>query len=240
MNIKFIRISALLIAFSLIFQTCAFARDEITVEQSSLSFEREALEKMELVTDELLALDGADAVSRALFIGNMFKMSGFVKTAYDSSDNPFADLTEDTLFRDEIISFYKRGLISGTGENTFSPDVSITVAQAVKISLDMLGYREYINARYSGSMEGYLITASDLEITDGMSFDGKSDYLTAYDAFVLMYNAGITPVYETNSITMDDGGYTERYQKGDILLSARDIYYDEGIVQGNGLVDISG
>lgn len=239
MKAKLIKISALLIVFLLVFQTCSFSQEITEVqEQIPFSYERDAMESMELVTEDLLALDSADTVSRSIFIGNMFKLVGFYKMAYDSNDNTFEDLTDDTLYKDEIISFYKRGLINGTGDKSFSPDADITVAQAVKISLDMLGYREYINARYKGSLEGYLITASDLDITDDMKFDDDNACLTAYDAFVLMYNVAISPIYETTSITMHTIGHTEKYQKGDMLLSSRDIYYDEGIVYSNGIVNI--
>lgn len=240
MKIKLRKMSAFLLVLCLMLQSISYAQSESDDLSQEIVPELEALTVMQLLTEDVNLLSQIDNVTRSMFVGNMFNIAGFSYSVSEMGNNPFSDVTDDTLYKNEILTFYNMGLINGTGVNTFSPEKLITYGQAIKISLDVLGYSEYVKAKYNGSIDGYVLTASRIDLTDRMRISNYNNPITVRDMAILLYNAGITPVYEVSSVTKGDTGLMQNYNAGKILFSNRDIYYKEGIVQSNGLVNTDG
>jgi hypothetical protein len=56
---------------------------------------------------------------------------------YNIWQNPFADVSESDWFYEDVKTAHESGLLNGTSATTFSPDDSLTYAQAVKLAACM-------------------------------------------------------------------------------------------------------
>lgn len=52
---------------------------------------------------------------------------------------PFTDVPDDAWYRADLVNTYERGLINGTGANTFTPNAIVTRAQVVTVLYRMAG-----------------------------------------------------------------------------------------------------
>jgi len=64
---------------------------------------------------------------------------GSSKKKQEEVVSPFIDVSTDNKYFAAIYDAYKRGLISGNGDNTFAPDQFITVAQAITVFIRAIG-----------------------------------------------------------------------------------------------------
>ena len=87
------------------------------------SDEFRALEAMGLVDKEAALMAADSKITRAQFAGYLFKLSGFALIEYRNKDIPFIDVNSNTPYFNEICTMYGMGMLSGTGENTFSPKI---------------------------------------------------------------------------------------------------------------------
>lgn len=222
---------------------CAFADEPISVNETTgktpMSFnEFYALSAMKLLGDDLLDMSEDEEISRAQFVGNLFKVAGFSKFSCKNSDIEFIDVNTQTPYCDEICSMYILGFINGTSEKTFSPNDSITYIQAVKLVVDVLGYREFSTAKYGEYPQGYIGTANYLNLAKGIQIKSTDEKLTVKKAVKLLYNAGRTNVMKTMGADKN-GNISYEVNKGEELLNQNNhIYYAEGIMQSNGIVSL--
>ena len=102
--------------------------------------EYHALYAMGFVGDELAKTDKSAFITRAQFIGYLFKLAGYTANVYKTDDIPFVDVSTQTPYYNEICTMYEMGRVNGTDPNMFSPDNHVTFAQACKLIVDVLGY----------------------------------------------------------------------------------------------------
>ena len=200
--------------------------------------EFEALSTLHVLTDDFLSMSAKDTVSRARFVGALSKLAGL--PAENSTEKlPFSDVNAATPYQNDIAYFYKAGLIHGNEDNTFSPNDPITYVRALKMSVDLLGYKEYTAERYGAYPMGYLLAAKNFELSDGLSVRGGEELLTAADAVTLLYHCAMTCVAVPKTFG-SDGKTTYQPDPSRYLLSEyRNIYYGKGIVTDNGIVSLS-
>lgn len=67
------------------------------------------------------------------------KTTGKTGTAATAAPSPFKDVTADNVYFTQINNAYKRGLISGRGNNAFDPGSYLTVADAIALFIRALG-----------------------------------------------------------------------------------------------------
>lgn len=193
-----------------------------------------ALYAMGFVGVEMTEAEKDSLITRALFTGYLFKLSGYPLTEYKTADIPFTDVSLETPYCSEICTMYEKGIVNGTDPGKFSPDAHITYAQACKLIVDVLGYRNHVALKYGEYPEGYVAMAAELEINKGVKNVVWNSELTAEDAMTMLYNAGFaevmkfsglnqfgTPVYETNGVD---------------LFGTNNIYFSEGVMESNGIV----
>ncbi len=134
--------AAMLISLMVVGASATSYNDQDAVSQA---------EAVQLLTD--LGIVGGDqngnfnptaTLTRAEFtvmMSNLLNGSKFDTTLFDGTDTPFTDV-QGHWAAPYIAYCYSAGVIAGTSETTFSPDATLTSAQAAAILLMALGYNQ--------------------------------------------------------------------------------------------------
>ncbi|MCD7929615.1 MAG: S-layer homology domain-containing protein [Clostridiales bacterium] len=125
---------------------------------------------------ELYALPVAaasKACTRAEFVTTLWLSLGSPEV--ESTENPFTDISEDDYYYAAVLWAYENGITSGTSETTFSPDDSMSRAQAVTMLY-----------RYDMAYGEHTASVSTSPFTD----ISENDYY--YDAVLWAYGNEIT------------------------------------------------
>ncbi|MBQ8526391.1 MAG: S-layer homology domain-containing protein [Clostridia bacterium] len=200
----------------------------------------EALKGMGLLTDDFLNIDAGSAVTRAQFLGALYRLTGLTQGEADIS-LPFSDVNSNTPHRDAIAYFHTIGAVNGAGSSTFEPDGEITYIQAVKIIADFLGYKTYVQQCLGEYPAGYLTMSIKLDLSHGITLADNNAPISAEAAVRLIYNAANTPIVE--AVTYNDKGEVTSYSASKDrtpLTAYNNILYDEAVLQDNGIVSLSG
>lgn len=236
------RISAIALSAIMLLSISAAADDEAAATNAEAVFTPlcseayDALSAMDLLTKDLKEADANAHITRAQFIGNLCRLAGYDAATATTADIPFIDVNEQTPHKDEICTFYNLGFVRGTGDGVFSPNDEITYEQAVKLVIDVLGYREYTAAKYGAYPQGYIAAAQRLELTKHLKTGNTQDPITADTAVQLLYNAARTSVAEAAEFSSTGGAIYKTDEDRELLSVNHSIYYDEGTVQSNGIV----
>lgn len=204
-----------------------------------VSQEFDALKAMGFLTEDFLNMSANAAVSRAQFVGALYRLAGFSEQQKQGTI-PFADVNVNTPYKDAITYFYNAGIISGSESDTFQPDSAITFAEAIKIAINLLGYEEYTERVYGGYPVGHISMAKKLGLTSGIANRTYNDVIMGNEAVTLLYNCGITCLSE-GVLYSSSGEVSYRTDENRYLLSVySNIYRGEGIMQSNGIVSTTG
>lgn len=103
------------------------------------------------------------------------------------SEETFEDVADDAWYTDYIYVSKTVGIINGTSNTTFEPNSNVTYEQAIKMIVAALGYNQEAQ-ECGGYPNGYLTMASNLGITNNISFESKK-FATREDIALLMCNA---------------------------------------------------
>lgn len=233
----FLTLTLLLTSFSVI-----ATNEDVSNEDDSLNLltmvEAEALYAMGMLGEDVAAMAMNSHMSRAQFVGSLSKIAGYDVAEYDVSDFPFVDLTNSTPYKNEIIFFYKAGIINGTSPTTFSPDEGITYQQAMKVIVCVLGYEKISIMKFGTELKDYMNMGVLLKLGTDVKITSQTEPIKAEQGIMLLYNASRTRIMEP-SVYTTGGDITYENIKGDELISSKNkIYYGEGILQSNGLVSI--
>ena len=183
------RIGALLLCLTLLIPAGGvFATDSDAVEHT-LSYQLGTLNRLGLITNTLEDVDPAEAVTRVNFATAVARVYGIqVNEDATISDIAFDDMTDysaEEIYAVKILA--DRGLVSGTGYRTFSPEETITQEQAAKILVSVLGHG-FVAEQEGGYPAGYVARASRLGLFDGISFGGNVA-LSWNDFISMLYQA---------------------------------------------------
>lgn len=217
---------ALITIISVLFSGTVFAdigdgtSDNKTTEYSS--YEKEAIELLEYLEVLEIEDDGNAEVSRAdfaVYVARLLGVDEYAKSVYSKSY--FYDLPPEHWATVCVNYLTENGVFSVGDDKLFNPDNAITLTEATKVVLSVLGYRPYAEVK-GGYPTGYLFLANQLRIYDNLSHNEK---LTKLDAAVLLANTA-------NTVVMDVFPHndTVEYNKSDksLLSVYRDIYVIEG------------
>lgn len=118
------------------------------------------------------------------------------------------------------------GIIRGTRDNVFEPDSNITVEQAVKISVTLLGFGK-VSEYKGGYPAGYMAEAMRIGLLNGISLSGSQE-LCMGSYINMLYNLLDIDVLEQSTF-----GTANTYHRvdGNTLIS---VY--RNIIKGNGIV----
>ena len=180
-------------------------------------------------------------VPRGLFMSYVMKCA----LGYDEfseqikTDNPYSDVTDGIDGYKEILFANHMGIISSASE--FRPDDDITIQEAAKIFVSILGYGELAEKK-GGYPSGYMSVSNDLNIFKG-TVPTQDGYLTAEGFVKALLNVLETEVVDVEAILKKKAelivAYTTNGTK-DLMGYVLDIYREEGIVDTNSYTSING
>lgn len=228
------RLSALLLVVALAFSgSVGIAENADTVNESEFipmtAREYDALKAMELLTDDLLNMSANSTVTRAEFLGALYKIAGFSGI---KMENPFTDVDPASPYNDAISYFYQTGVVNGTSATAFSPNNEITCRQAITVMVKFLGYK-VSNRVGSYSDSAYMEAAYKYGLLNGIRAQSFDSVLTAQEVVVLLYNCATADLVEV--LSYDKNGNATNYVNEEecILTQYHSIYY------GKGTIDVS-
>lgn len=177
-------------------------------------------------------------ISRAEFLEKVLKLFKMNNLNSNEISTPvFSDVPEKHYYHKVIVDSYQLGIVSGYDNGTFQPDVPIDYIQAYRIVLNCLGYKDYLTFK-GNSDSNYYSQADELNLTHKIK--GVSNYtpLSKTDMFQLLFNT-----LHAKRFAVDFSNYSSGlvYHEGETVLeSIYDIYFDEGIVEADYYISITG
>ncbi len=156
--------------------------------------------------DENGEIEPAATLSRAEFVTLIARIMG-IEHHYDSAENDlFVDVPQNHWAKSAILACAKAGYVIGTDDGIFSPEDNVSLEQAVKIMVKVLGY-EFMAQEKGGYPAGHFYAANRLELLENIDMP-QTDPVTKGDAAHLFFNALEVPLTE-------EVGYSE----GSVLMS---------------------
>ena len=142
--------------------------------------------------DAELGLSDTDIVTRgqmATLIRNLLPEPTERVMRYRAGDPPFTDVEFDSMWQTDIEALYGLKIVSGMGDGLFVPDGSVTIAQAIKMTVASLGYGSYAES-LGGWPEGYIECGRQLGI---MSERAPDDTALWSDVSIMLRTALTVP-----------------------------------------------
>lgn len=232
------RISALvlILAFALTSVVCVPASADTAAVDADKTAEIRFLEGIGILDNEFSV---NIPVTRGIYAKYVARMNGNVPTS-DSAAATYIDVSAGSAVCDGISLLTSIGLLNGYGDGTFRPDRPVTLNEAVKVMIDMLGYK-YRATLNGGYPNGYMIAAQELGLLKGL--DLQQQYFYGDNFARLIYNALDVDVLMENGVikTDDETSVTMQAVDGRTLLSEKmDMYRGEGVIEANSVTNLSG
>lgn len=137
--------------------------------------------------DENGDIEPTATLSRAEFVTLIARIMDMEDIYADAENDLFVDVSQNYWAKSAILACAKAGYINGTEPGVFSPEDNISLEQALKIMVRVLGY-EYMAQEKGGYPAGYLYTANRLELMDNIT-TAQTDPVTKGDAAHLFFNS---------------------------------------------------
>lgn len=147
----------------------------------------------------------------------------------------FWDVNAQGETYDAIKLVYQKGIMVGYGDGSFNPDGNLTIEQALKVIMSMMGYGRKA-VLYGGYPGGYVTVAAETGITDGLG--SLTDYATREDIAKILYNALDVPLMQF-SVKGSEMVY-DSDEDDTFLTKLLNIDYDKGRVTDNGYTSFAG
>lgn len=176
-------------------------------------------------------------LTRGSFVKYIVKCAGslYPASATEIPQNVFTDVNEQTFGYEEIFTALRMGVISEAP--LFYPDRDITMPEAAKIAVTVLGYDGLAEHR-GGYPNGYLQTAYDLKLFKDCAFEIDGTISTVC-FFNIMMNLLESEVVTVDSF--DESGMIHGSSSGETLLSkALDVRKICGVITSNAYASIYG
>lgn len=175
----------------------AYAKDYEDITSETVREATDILSDMGIITgyddDTFRADNNITRAEFAVIIARMRRMN-------ENSERErtyYYDVPSDHWAAGSINQLSQNGIVSGYGEGIFGVDKNVTVQEAYKMLLSMLGYGPAAEAE-GGYPEGYIKNASSSGLNDNIPA-GSTDNLTRGQAAVLVYNALDIKLWTQNS-----------------------------------------
>lgn len=207
----------------------------IPIDVSGEDFENEAclvtaLQIMSNYSDNTFR--GEMSVKRGELADIAVKMLGY-KADYIESGIYFKDVPTSDKNRNSIYMAAALGIMLGTDEYIFEPDVPIKVNEAATVMVRVLGYGDYANQN-GGYSSGHMKVAVQKDILSGLNDGAKT--LTRGEAAKMIFNT-----LTAQRLRQVSFGDTTRFEANDehtLLKDIFDVYEIEGIAEEDSKANI--
>lgn len=210
----FKRLIVLTMLFSLLISSGIYAEDadDVFARLSSLGI---------MTVDENGSFRAEDNLTRAEFaiiVARLMRIPDIKQEAV------FSDVSSEHWANGYISQLYKIGVVNGTGEGRFSPELAVTYNEAVKMMVGVLGYGNEAEQK-GGYPLGYTAMASSLKLNRNLNL--KNDILTRGDIAQIVYNT-----LDAHSLTSygTPDYFVEDMTLGEILDKFHDVICIAGII----------
>ncbi len=233
--------------FSLACQVIVFSAESDSKKPDMVYFEDIAGEDYEQTVRALASIGIINGFSETEFAPDEFttrsQMASLVLrilgcgNVSDMGDAVFSDVLPSHDNYNNIMMAYKLGIINGTGNGLFEPDLSVTYGEAVKMVVCALGYTPMAESM-GGYPGGYIAAATQTGLLKTVSVADFEDFIPRSDTALIFYEALTTDIMEYKSYgTEPDYGITG----GKTPMTAYlDFKYTEGILTDNGISSLTG
>lgn len=158
--------------------------------------------------------------------------------AEEPSGMPFTDVASGAWYYDAVSFVYKRGLMAGTGDNLFSPNVTTSRGMIVTILYRLDGSPSASSAGFTDVTSGQWYTdavnwaaANDIVAGYGNGLFGPNDTVTREQMAVILYRYAQYKGYDT-SASNSLNGYTDVGGVSSWALTAMQWANAEGLING--------
>ena len=222
------RIIVLLIAFTFLFASAVSAAP---AAESGETFYEEIYHLKNigiLQGDENGDIEPEAEMMRAEFATVITRLLGVYNEIGEIENLYFEDISVNHWGKNYILYCTQMGYLVGFGDGTFHPENSVETIQAVKVLVELLGYR-YSAVINGGYPTGYLMTAKELGLLKGVDLEEQN--ITIKNLAKLCFNALTVDLMQTNSYG-DSYVSIETVRGENILKKYLKMGTDEAVLNG--------
>ncbi len=220
------RMTALLILVSVMLSACIIHAEQASY--SGLEEKQALLMALDImVPDSYGQIDNNEVVNRIDFAALVGKIMG-VNPTLVGSDSYYIDVDGGHWASYTLNTLVDRGILHVGDDKLFHPYDTISLNEAVKMLIGVLGYGDY--AYYRGGYPlGHITVASELNLLNGVKAGGDTPITNAMMT-ILLYNAMHTKVLEVVGVGTQS---TLSNENADIMMKRYlNIDYVEGVLNG--------
>ena len=145
----------------------------------------------------------SDNLTRAEAVTLLTRLYGFTPETSDAAPaNKFSDMENHWACNAAMIAKGLR-IVDKTEGEAFNPDENIPTEEFIKMVICLLGYQD-VAEKQGGNPHGYLMQASQLGVTNGVSI-ATGRYITREDAVHMLYNSLDIPLMAMTSFSLETG-----------------------------------
>lgn len=216
------RILALVLVFTMMVSSAAFAAKFTDVAEDSTYAEAvEVLSALGILNGYEDGTFKPDAViTRAEVVAVVNRLQGLSDAAKAAAGTSmYTDVATTDWFAGDVNLASQMGIVSGDGNGLFRPNDQVKYEEAVKMMVAALGYNHEYVMKQGGWPTGYLVIATQAEVTKGLSVSAGEP---AHRGIVakLAYQSLVAPMMVLASYD-DDGKATYRPDATKTLLGTK-------------------
>ena len=234
------RVLALVLTFAMMISTVAMAATFADIEAGSTYAEATSvLADLGILKGYEDGTFGADKViTRAEVVAVVNRLQGLSDAAKAAGGaTQYTDVPSTEWYAGDVNLATQMGIISGDGNGLFRPNDQVKYEEAVKMVVAALGYNQEYVMRRGGWPTGYLVIATEAEISKGLSA-GAGD--PAYRGIVakLAYNALTAPTFAFSSYSTDGKAIYTVNEEKIVLEEKLQTYKLTGYVDANAVTTL--
>ena len=175
----------------------------------------------------------SENITRAEFSQAVYNIAKSADKA-KSGNAYYTDIKENEPLFEAVGFLAETGILTVSDDRKFNPDSHVTYDEAVKMLVTLAGYTPYAMSK-GAYPTGYIMTAQNLKITNGLTLGGNLDRAAAA---TLIYNTLSVKMYDVDFIKNGAVNYT--FSDTETVLERYfDIYAVEGVVTKQNMTAIS-
>lgn len=179
-------------------------------------------------------------ITRAEVVAIINRVQGLSDAAKAASGvSIYSDVKATDWFAGDVNLATQMGVISGDGDGTFRPNDQVKYEEAVKMIVAALGYNKEYVLKQGGWPTGYLVIATQNDITKGLSVTAGEPALRGTVA-KLVYQALTAPMMVLSTYD-DDGKATYKADPNSTLLGNKlNVAKITGYISANNVSSLNG